>query len=350
MAYFLISLSVMSTVYKNILYSDKKLIDFFASFFIIIFLVYILISRDIFTDSDTERYLSVLNYFRLNGYYNFDKNYIFTFYSYLYALYITSDTIYILIPFFILLYTYRRLVKIIDKNSYALALILLIAFPVFWQLTASAFKQCMAIALLILATEFYIRKKILHSLIFSILALNFHFTSAIFLLFLLFMYFTKEKFGIKFFLFIWGGTAVISILGVNTFINNIQLIKEFIGNDKASIYLTGLETANRFRLDFFIFSLVPVVIIFINKNKFSEDIFIKNISIIYLFFNAVYNIFSFIPFSDRVAAYSWVYFPLILLWCALKCKGLGYKLITLFISLLVPIIFITYNSMFIYSK
>ncbi|MCV5372394.1 O3 family O-antigen polymerase, partial [Escherichia coli] len=92
---------------------------------------------DIFSDSDTERYLSILEYYRINGFYLFDKNYIFAVYTYLYSLYIDGYYMYMIIPLITLLYSYCKLVKLLKYPVYSFSLVLIATFPVFWQLSAS---------------------------------------------------------------------------------------------------------------------------------------------------------------------------------------------------------------------
>ncbi|EPI8665623.1 O3 family O-antigen polymerase, partial [Escherichia coli] len=138
--------------------------------------------------------------------------------------------------------------------------------------------------------------------------------------------------------------------GLNSFIPSIIPFYDLVGESKVNIYLESTNNATGFRVDFFLFSLAPVLIIFINRTLVIKDRYIKMIALSYLYFNSIYNIMSFIPFSDRVAAYSWCLSPIILLWSALKCRSSIYMLSSIGIALLNPLIFMYYNSMFIFLK
>ncbi|MCX1641069.1 O3 family O-antigen polymerase [Escherichia coli] len=351
--YFFIYLSLLPVLIKEGARGNGKYFYFFDLYIYLVLaslIIYIICTRDIFSDSDTERYLSILEYYRINGFYLFDKNYIFAVYTYLYSLYIDGYYMYMIIPLITLLYSYCKLVKPLKYPVYSFSLVLIATFPVFWQLSASAFKQCIAISFILLALVHIIQTKYKQAVLLSLIASSFHFTALTFFIFSLFFYIRKERVSLNLFFLIWFFSVIFSTSGLNSYIPSIIPFYDLVGESKVNIYLESTNNATGFRVDFFLFSLAPVLIIFINRTLVIKDRYIKMIALSYLYFNSIYNIMSFIPFSDRVAAYSWCLSPIILLWSALKCRSSIYMLSSIGIALLNPLIFMYYNSMFIFLK
>ena len=63
-----------------------------------------------------------------------------------------------------------------------------------------------------------------------------------------------------------------------------------------------------FRLDFTLFSLFPLILYLIFK---TNSLRVKMWLGLYLLLNSLYNILCVIPFSDRVAVFSWFIWPIV---------------------------------------
>ncbi|HFM4207653.1 TPA: O3 family O-antigen polymerase, partial [Escherichia coli] len=185
-------------------------------------------------------------------------------------------------PLITLLYSYCKLVKPLKYPVYSFSLVLIATFPVFWQLSASAFKQCIAISFILLALVHIIQTKYKQAVLLSLIASSFHFTALTFFIFSLFFYIRKERVSLNLFFLIWFFSVIFSISGLNSYIPSIIPFYDLVGESKVNIYLESTNNATGFRVDFFLFSLAPVLIIFINRTLVIKDRYIKMIALSYL--------------------------------------------------------------------
>lgn len=127
-------------------------------------------------------------------------------------------------------------------------------------------------------------------------------------------------------------SVLMSVSGINEIL--MSVISDYIvikqNYDIYFIDSPGVQYRTGFRLDFFIFSLTPLIVavIFHRANSFSYGVAGWWLSL-YLSLNIIYNLFSFAPYSDRFAAFSWFLMPYIV-YLQIKVKG-SRSLMTLFV-------------------
>ncbi|MEA1081436.1 EpsG family protein [Marinobacter qingdaonensis] len=114
----------------------------------------------------------------------------------------------------------------------------------------------------------------------------------------------------------WLFSVTLSITGLNGVVGG--LLPQVVDLDASyDIYfMDPREFGYRagFRLDFTLFSMIPLVAALMLRRKacvFNYDTAAGWLLSLYLSLNVIYNIFSFAPFSDRFSAFSWWLIPLV---------------------------------------
>lgn len=131
------------------------------------------------------------------------------------------------------------------------------------------------------------------------------------------------------------GSLVLSVTGLNEGLM-AQLPDIVSMRQSQAIYFEDAEAYGYragFRLDFFLFSMLPLVTGFLLRQRASSFAYEGPgwwLSL-YLSLNVVYHLFSFAPFSDRFAGFSWFLMPLVIY---LQVRETGSRnLQTLFVAL-----------------
>ncbi|MEZ9006736.1 EpsG family protein [Vibrio sp. 10N.247.311.59] len=235
--------------------------------------------------------------------------------------------------------------------------ILVVSGNIFLQYSGSGLKQCLSICFVLMALKSLLDERLVRVTIFSILAVNFHFSSLLFLLPVLLLNFWKRKISkeeIKLVLVISVISTLISIFKVNNIFEGMEILKT-MSDGRYAIYGTGIESyPTGFRLSFFIYSMFPLIVFAVLKYGFRINMshICYYLLVVYLLFYSVATILNSMPYSDRFYAYSWSITPVILYYCGSsilsdrKVSSFRFILYFVLITLLMAILFINYNSAF----
>lgn len=112
----------------------------------------------------------------------------------------------------------------------------------------------------------------------------------------------------------WILSIGLSVSGMNQIVGTI--LPSIVEVDRGhEIYFEAAENYGYvagFRLDFFVFSLIPIVLALLFRRRaeaFDQRRLTGWLLSLYVSLNIIYHLFSFAPFSDRFAAFSWWLIP-----------------------------------------
>ena len=218
--------------------------------------------------------------------------------------------------FFIPLVAYISYLFHVSRKEVSLLYIyfFLITFNiVFMQYVASGLRQSLSMSFLLISIGFLIKEKRLFAITSSFIAVSFHWATLPFIFVVLLLGYFHKGITNRSILIFWVASCLISLFGITGYISpyleSVIGIKEITAVyflSDTSFYKTG------FRLDFFLFSLIPVFICYFGYKTSatdSEHYLLK----FYLAFNGIAMLLNFIPFSDRIYGYSWFLVPIFIM-------------------------------------
>lgn len=133
---------------------------------------------------------------------------------------------------------------------------------------------------------------------------------------------------VKIYLRFWILTVFISILMGNVILDFVSQHLSFLvsdSDDRVNNYITSSVTpeGGRFRLDFVIYSLVPILLAtyFIYIKKFNNLIY-STIFKTYLLTNGIWILLIYANFTNRFAYLSWILIPILIIYPLIFQKGL----------------------------
>ena len=214
--------------------------------------------------------------------------------------------------------------KMFPANSVAAIIIYLAAFSTFSYSTngirAGAAASLFLIALAINDSKEGALKYL--SFIFLILSIGFHHSMRVPALAFIICKFIKSPI---IFTAIWIFSFIISAFHITFFQDLFFGIGEELGDEKVMNYLSvESDLANDmdmsgFRLDFIIYSVVPIIVgwisVFSKKIKSSKYNFLLNL---YMLINAVWMLCIYANFTNRIAYLSWSMYPIVLIYPFLR--------------------------------
>ena len=235
--------------------------------------------------------------------------------------------------------------------------ILIIVNISFLQLNSSGIRQGISISLILMSILFMLKGNIKSGLVIGMISTTFHWATLPFLFLIVITTLLKDRISIKYLILLFMIVNFGSLLGIfeffsnyaSIFISNEDKMNAYVNNSSESLYRTG------FRLDFFLYSLLPVIIVrLLAWRVFTKDERYKLLFFVYIVLNSAATFLNFIPFSDRMYAYSWSMIPIIILYTIhewLKNKE-GKEYILVLLSLVMIVVFYTtfsYNFRFLES-
>jgi len=271
--------------------------------------------------SDMFRYLRVLNNMKYVKFLEaFDITRfegLFTIYLWLVARISTNQVFFMVLNLLIILsLMLLALRKIISLNALMLIAFGYMSLFTFYNLTTNILRQGFASAFVIFSIVCLIKNKYFKSLILLIIATFFH-TSAVIVLPLLIV--KKFNYQLKSILIIYVFSAFMMFSGLNSIVLNIfQLVDSTIIGSSIVSYsqesiIERYGPTNRF--DFFIFNTFWLVLgLLAYKYLINKDAIYKLIISFYAILTSIFMILGFIAYSDRIAAYSWILIPLVLVY------------------------------------
>ena len=212
-----------------------------------------------------------------------------------------------------------------NKTDAAVLMMLYLLYPFYINYLASGFKQGIAFGFMLWGLNCILDRadpKWIKGLLLLFLATLFH--SSFWLVNVVFAswYFIYRRISLQWSFFTLGICIFIAAIGVSEFIitkilpgSIVEALgfssyfdQEFLASDE---YLSvGYKSG--FRIDFAVFTIIPIFIISYLKKNIKENFYMINMMKFYCIVASVYFIFIFIPYSDRIAGFSWFLIPSLL--------------------------------------
>lgn len=207
------------------------------------------------------------------------------------------------------------------KDSASTFLVYLAGFSTY-SYSINGIKAGAAASLFLIAIALREKKKYLLTGVFLFLSLGFHHAMLMpIVAFVLCSFFKNPKFYLGF----WIVCFFIAVLHI-TYFQNLFLsigsdiddkVIDYLGEDLSTYNFSRLKSG--FRLDFIIYSFIPVLIgwfaIFKKKIKSEQYAFLLNT---YAFINAIWLLCMYAMFTNRIAYLSWLMYPVVLIYPLLK--------------------------------
>ena len=180
----------------------------------------------------------------------------------------------------------------------------LMAFSTF-SYSVNGMKAGVGAALFLVALAY--REKILLSIAFAALSIGFHHSMIVVAIAYVISYFYKST---KNFIYGWLLCTLMAIAHISFF----QVLFASFASDKANEYLTGVGYITGLRLDFILYSAMPILIGYImlfKKNIRNElyELWLR----MYLTTNSAWMLCMYASYTNRIAYLSWFMYPIVLL-------------------------------------
>jgi hypothetical protein len=287
-----------------------------------LFFSYLLGVRDLTIGTDTERYasyylsVSELSFSETLEFGRFEPLFSLSvwFFSSLglnYEIYFTA------VAAFMLYTLYKVAIFLTNSKFYGLlALMLFVSWPFYYSLSINVQRQAVAFGFMMLSFIAAGKSNNSLSIFLSLISTQFHIVGVISFIFVVA---NKEYMTVNRAFLVWILCVVVSVF---------ELSKSFIfssGYNRINIY-EGFESVYKtgFRLDFFLFSIVPLIVHLGLKNQ-NLPLLIKSrytfLLKSYILLNAIYFIFAFMPYSDRYIINSWMLIPFFMLFIIIKLNS-----------------------------
>ncbi|QWB99438.1 EpsG family protein [Mycoplasmatota bacterium] len=335
----------------TLFYSKRKISK--IVYWFLIFLIYITISVILIQNpltNDMLRYVRILENSRNTSFFLSLKSTRFEigFSSYLWVLsrISTNQYVFMLTSLAIIYFTLLKgLTKILGNKHIILVLFGYMSLFVFWNMISNILRQGMAISFVILAFSCLLKKEYKKFIFYSIISFLFHSSAAIIFPFIILL---KFKIKMKYYLLAYVSAAILMFTGMNRFL--LTLFNQFNFNlINRLINYASQNTIDKYgatnRIDFFLFNSIWIIIFFI-ISKYMSNIHVREHILfkLYLYFTSFFMLIGFVAYSDRVAAYSWMLLPIILILPNNTKKHEGvYSLFYILIILVLFVYFGVYN-------
>jgi hypothetical protein len=203
-------------------------------------------------------------------------------------------------------------------DGWGYMVIIYVTFPFFLSYFASGVRQAIAMSIAFYAIIQYGHKQLLiRTLVGILFAALFHLSVLVLLPALLSLHFFKNWLTLPRILVIWVFVVLVSASGLNEnvlgflsgFFDESSRYQYYLDSDKVAVVkeLMGYQTG--FRIDFTLFSIIPVLFILYFERRTGIDLWLLKF---YLIVNCAFQLLSFTASNDRFAALSWFYLPTIL--------------------------------------
>lgn len=288
--------------------------------------------------ADTPIYI-----FFFNSAANFDSifeyvNYVpmeigFSVFSYLIHLILPYNSMFLLIcSSLIVLFFYILSRRVNEKDYIFVFIFILICFPFFKSIGINVIRSGLALSICYLSVEYIRVNKLGKGFTLGIIATSFHLVSMVFIV----SFLVKEKIKVKNYIYIWLFSIAIGFVDITKVIGSVTRDFGRVG-EKVSSYsqFDLIDYQVGLRLDFFILSIIPILIYFFCKIAMKKfDSLLEYYLKLYLIFNSIYFILCNLPYSDRVGMISWLLIPFFLV-RLFHVLNLFYKYIFLFFNVFV---------------
>ncbi|MDM7861406.1 EpsG family protein [Alteromonas sp. ASW11-36] len=223
-------------------------------------------------------------------------------------------------------------------NGWGYMFVAYITFPFFLSYFASGMRQAVAMSMAFYAIINYGYTRYLFRTLFVIgFAALFHMSVLVLLPALFALHFAERILTIPKILMIWVVVVFISAAGINEsalgflsgFFDDSSRYQYYLDTDKVAEVRELMNYQTGFRLDFTVFSIVPVLFVLYFERRTGIDLWLVKF---YLIVNCAFQLLSFTASNDRFAALSWFYIPAILVHSQfykypMRSSKLGYYLL-----------------------
>ena len=231
--------------------------------------------------------------------------------------------------------------KLFPKDTLFSLVVYLTAFSTF-SYGVNGFKAGSAASLFLIAVAYYQNYKIMIPML--IISWGFHHSMVMVVECFICVYFFRKA---KYYFILWMVAFFIAAFHINFFQNIFANLAEDIGDDIGAGYLRGQLHGKGFRLDFIMYSVVPVLIgyyaLFVKKIHSENYNILLNL---YLMTNSVWMLCMYAEFTNRIAYLSWFLHPWVMIYPFLNekvsprqyhivnCIACGHLCFTLFLYLI----------------
>ncbi|MDM5262629.1 EpsG family protein [Sulfurovum sp. XTW-4] len=243
--------------------------------------------------------------------------YLFRFLNWIVGQFTDSPHILFLVIYLIAILTfYKALKNIFPTFERYVVFSFYVLYPYFLFYIVNGKRQGLGLVFMVLAISYLMEDKnrkallsllvsgLIHSGMFLVLPM-----AALFVLF-------KEKGLLKISFVILAGSVLLSISGINDTISG-PLGDLLASETRYSAYLDerfeAISYQTGFRLDFALFSFFPIFLYALLRKRIRNEhkTIVRRWLAIYMLLNSIYHIFSFVPFNDRFAIFSWFILPIV---------------------------------------
>lgn len=231
-----------------------------------------------------------------------------------------SHEVLFFVLFAIFIYVFYKALKNIyptfDRYYIFMAYLL---YPFFIAYLVSGKRQGLSLVFMLLAISFLWKNQNLKGAVALVIATLFHKAMLLAILPILLFAWLKEKNILKIASIIYVVSLIVSIVGMNaiipseTLVDYLQLGSRYKGYFIETEEIAAINYQTGFRLDFTLFSLIPVFLYLYFKKRIEkkDKKWVYGWLGLYLLLNSIFQFFSFVPYSDRFAAFSWFLLPLV---------------------------------------
>lgn len=123
----------------------------------------------------------------------------------------------------------------------------------------------------------------------------------------------------KIYYYIWIVCFLIALFHITYFQNLFAQLSLFSGDESGTHYLTSSQAIKGFRIDFILYSCVPIVLgWFYDKKGFVISDKYKTLLDVYILTNSIWLLCMYAEFTNRIAYLSWFMYPIVLIYPFLK--------------------------------
>ena len=207
-------------------------------------------------------------------------------------------------------------------EKWVFLLVIYMLYPFSLAYYASGMRQGIALSISLLALVTFVQsdfKKIIPPLCFLLLAVLFHNSALIIIAVVLVLYFFNKTLRLFHYLCILATSIFMSMTSLNKIVLGIlepffeadSRYQYYLDDEKNAMIIQSMNYQVGFRLDFTLFSVLPLFYILTVRNHLTNDE--KNFVKVFILLNSIWQLLSFVHSNDRVAAISWFLLPILLL-------------------------------------
>lgn len=204
-------------------------------------------------------------------------------------------------------------------RGWGYVLIVYTMYPFFISYFASGLRQAIAMAIVFWGVIGYAKnKKLFRIILIVLLGSLFHLSVLVVFPAILALHYAERWLTISKVMGIWVIVCLVSMLGLNEqllgflsgFFDDSSRYQYYLDSDKIDEVQQALNYRTGFRLDFTLFSILPILYVLYFERRSGIDLWLIKY---YLIVNCAWQLLTFTASNDRFAALSWFYIPTILI-------------------------------------